>query len=149
MPIWRQEDKRLQINNQVSIPLDELSFRFSRSGGPGGQNVNRTETQVELLYDVGQSPSLTEAQRARVLHRLRSYIDKNGILHLVSQGTSSQRRNREDVIERFRSLLDQGLHIRRRRIATRPSIGAKETRLRRKRRQSLTKRQRGRVVSED
>jgi ribosome-associated protein len=102
--------------------------------------VNRSETQVELLFDVTKSPSLTEDQRDRVLHRLRGYIDSRGVLHLTSQNTRSQRRNREQVIERFRNLMDEGLHVRRKRIATKPSRGAKETRLRRKRRRSLVKR---------
>lgn len=132
----------LYINAQLSIPSDEITFQFSRSGGPGGQNVNRTATQVELRFDVEGSPSLTAEQKALMRHRLRSYIDTRGVLHLFSQATSSQMRNREEVLARFQYLVQQSLHVARKRIATRPSRSARETRLESKRRHSLTKRSR-------
>lgn len=132
----------LFINARVSIPSDEITFQFSRSGGPGGQNVNRTATQVELRFDVEGSPSLTAEQKALMRHRLRSYIDTRGVLHLFSQATSSQMRNREEVLARFQHLVRESLHVQRVRIATRPSRGAKETRLESKRRRSLVKRTR-------
>ena len=76
---------RIQINNELGIPLHELTFRFSRSGGPGGQHVNRSETRVELLFDVAHSPSLDESQRAIILNRLSHQLDKHGVLSLVSR----------------------------------------------------------------
>ena len=89
----------VQITETVTIPLAELHFQFSRSSGPGGQHVNRTASQVELTFDVLGSPNLNEAQRARVLSKLKSYIDTRGILHLTAQTTRSQYRNRAEVID--------------------------------------------------
>jgi ribosome-associated protein len=137
-------DPDLRITDTVTIPLAELHFQFSRSGGPGGQHVNRTATQVELLFDVRNSPSLNEAQRARVLARLDSYIDSRGMLHLTSQATRSQYRNRADVITRFQHLLRDALRVPKPRRPTRPSAGAVDQRLLEKRRTSTRKQERRR-----
>ena len=142
-------DNTLRINDNLTIPRDELRFRYARSGGPGGQKVNRTASQVELLFDVAHSPSLTPRQRALIQHRLTGYIDSKGVLHLVSSTTPSQWRNREEVIARFRALLARSLRVRRRRIPTRPSRAAREKRLQRKKRRSQTKRQRRRAEAEE
>ncbi len=85
-------ESAVDITDTVSIPMSELHFRFARSSGPGGQHVNRSATQVELLFDVAGSPSLDETQQQRVLTKLKSRIDKEGVLHLVSQKTRSQLR---------------------------------------------------------
>lgn len=135
-------DTDVQITETVAIPLTELHFQFSRSGGPGGQHVNRTASQVELTFDVLHSPSLDEAQRARVLSKLKSYIDTRGILHLTSQTTRSQHRNRAEVVERFARLLQRALHVPKRRIPTRPSAAAEARRLAAKQRTSVTKQHR-------
>jgi ribosome-associated protein len=135
-------ESALRITDNVSIPMSELQFRFARSSGPGGQHVNRSATQVELLFDVANSPSLNEAQRQRVLRRLRSRIDKEGVLHLVSQETRSQLRNREEVVERFQALMREALRVPKRRLPTRPTRAARERRLEEKRRRSETKRDR-------
>ena len=134
----------LPITETVTIPLVELHFQFSRSSGPGGQHVNRTASQVELTFDVLGSPSLHEAQCARVLSKLKSYIDTRGILHLTSQTTRSQHRNRAEVIERFASLLQRALHVPKRRIPTRPSPQAEARRLAAKQRTSEIKQRRHR-----
>jgi ribosome-associated protein len=133
-------DGKLPITESLAVPLAELSFQFSRSGGPGGQHVNRSATQVELTFDVAGSPSLDELQRARVAAALKGYIDTRGILHLTSQTTRSQYRNRVEVIERFQHLMQRALHIPKRRRATRPPRQAKEERLQEKRERSQTKR---------
>ncbi len=138
------DDPPLKITDTLDIPLAELHFQFSRSGGPGGQHVNRSATQVELTFDVVNSPSLNEAQRARLLSVLKSYIDTRGILHLTSQTTRSQHRNRLEVIERFQRLLQQALHIPKRRVPTRPPPKAKERRLAEKRHKSTIKEGRSR-----
>lgn len=137
-------DSSLHITETLDLPLAELRFQFSRSGGPGGQHVNRSATQVELTFDVAGSPSLTEAQRARILSALKSYIDTRGILHLSSQTTRSQHRNRAEVTERFRHLLQRALHIPKRRVPTRPPPQVKEQRLAEKRRKSTIKEGRAR-----
>ncbi len=129
----------LQITETLTIPLHEIHWQFSRSSGPGGQHVNRTETQVELLFDVLHSPSLEESQRTRLLERLKTIIDSRGVLHLTSQATRSQHRNRADVLERFQTVLQQALHVPKARRRTRPSRAAAAERLAEKRRSSTTK----------
>ena len=133
-------DSLVRITDTVSIPMSELHFRFARSSGPGGQHVNRSATQVELLFDVANSPSLNETQRRRVLRKLKSRIDKEGVLHLVSQETRSQLRNREEVVERFQELMRDALRVPKRRLPTRPTRAARERRLATKRRRGETKR---------
>lgn len=133
------------ITDQLAIPLAELEFRFSRSGGPGGQHVNRSATRVELRFDVAHSPSLSEEQRQRALERLAGRLDSEGVLRVVAESERSQWRNRQEAVERFRMLLRQALHIPRRRRRTRLPAWARERRLAEKRRRSEIKRHRGRV----
>ncbi len=140
---------QLAITPELSIPLTELRFRFSRSGGPGGQHVNRTETRVELLFDVAQSPSLTDEQRQHLLARLGSQVDSEGVLHIVSSLTRSQYDNRADAITRFQALLRRALHRPRRRIATHPGRAAAERRLQAKRQHSQHKQTRRRVDTDE
>ncbi len=136
----------IAITQTLSIPASELTFQFSRSGGPGGQNVNRRETRVELLFDVANSPHLSEAQRSRLLNRLANHIDRDGVLHVVSQAERSQRRNREEALDRFVHLLRSALRKRRRRIATAVPQKAKQRRLAEKRRRSEAKERRKSVT---
>jgi ribosome-associated protein len=133
------EDGYLYVNEQLSIPLAELSFRFSRSSGPGGQHVQKTSTRVELLFDVANSPSLTDYQRARIEERLASHIDSAGVLHLVAQSERSQLRNREEVLARFQALMRGALKRRKIRRSTHPTATSIEQRLRAKRRRSQVK----------
>ncbi len=139
----------MQINNDLGIPLAELSFRFSRSSGPGGQHVQKSSTRVELLFDVVNSPSLTDEQRARVLKRLSGYLDSAGVLHLVSQSERSQWRNRQEVVARFQTLVRQALKRRKRRKPTHPTAASRERRLRQKRQRGEIKRTRRQVREED
>lgn len=132
------------VNNNLTIPSWELTFSFSPSGGPGGQHANKAATRVTLFYDVANSPSLTEAQRKRLLKRLDSRLDQDGILQLNAQDTRSQHRNREIVLERFEELLREALKPRKRRRKTRPSRAANERRLREKKQRGRIKRDRGR-----
>jgi len=134
----------LYVTDALSIPVSELRYQFSRSGGPGGQHVNRTETQVELTFDVEGSATLDDSQRARVLDKLASVIDGRGVLHLSCQTSRSQARNRAEVTERFQRLLQKALHVPKRRRATRPSRAAVERRLEEKRRAGTLKRERRR-----
>ncbi|TEU16427.1 MAG: aminoacyl-tRNA hydrolase [Anaerolineales bacterium] len=142
-------EKVLRITNTLTIPLSELRFRFARSSGPGGQHVNRSATRVELFFDVVGSPSLTEAQRERALKALAPYTDSEGVLHLASQTFRSQLRNREEVVERFRTLMHKAMRVPKRRRPTRPSRAAQERRLASKRRRSEIKRQRGQVRTDN
>ena len=144
-PALGPSEEHLTISPELAIPLAELRFRFSRSGGPGGQHVNRSETRVELIFDVAGSPSLSEAQRARILHRLAGYIDAAGVLRIVSTATRSQMENRADAVARFRALVSAALRRRRPRIPTRPSAAAHERRLAAKRTRSSVKAARRKV----
>ncbi len=136
-PDTRSDD--IYITPELTIHPDELRYRFSRSGGPGGQHVNRSETRVELLFDIANSPSLTESQRHTLLHRLSNQVDTNGMLRIVSSATRSQTENREDALRRFQALLAGALKERRRRVATRPTHAARERRLQEKRQHSTVK----------
>ncbi len=117
------------INDRLAIPATELEFRFSRSSGPGGPHVQRSDTRVELLFNVPNSPSLTPEQRARIMARLGNHIDGEGLLRVVSSTTRSQLENREDAVRRFQALLAGALRTQKRRIATKPSAAAREARL--------------------
>jgi ribosome-associated protein len=142
------DDNAVYITNGITIPLDELRFRYARSSGPGGQHVQKTETKVELLFDLANSPSLTGEQRDRALERLAGRLDSEGVLHLTSQGERSQLENREEVVRRFQALLAAALKPRKRRRPTQPSVQARRRRLEGKRRRSQLKRLRGRVPPE-
>jgi ribosome-associated protein len=124
----------------VLIPERELGWRFSRSGGPGGQGVNTTDSRVELLFDVAASTTLTEQQRARVLQRLSNRL-VDGVLTVVASEYRSQLRNREAARARLAAMLRAALApdppARR---PTRPSRAARERRLADKRRRMLIKR---------
>ena len=95
----------LRINNELSIDEDELRFEFARSSGPGGQNVNKVETKVRLLFDVQSSRSLNPDQRSRVEDRLATRITKAGVLHVSSQRHRTREANRRATVERFVDLL--------------------------------------------
>lgn len=139
------DEDTLPINSELAIPLAEFSFRTSRSSGPGGQHAQKSSTRVELLFDVANSPSLTDAQRTRLLERLASYIDTAGVLHLVSQSERSQLRNKEEVIARFQTLMRKALRRRKRRKPTRPTRASREQRLKKKKRRGETKKLRRKV----
>jgi ribosome-associated protein len=141
-------DDGLRINDELSVPEAELTFRATRSGGPGGQHVNTTATRVELTWDVSASPSLTDAQRCRILKRLENRIDSRGVLRIVEGGSRSQHQNREAVRDRFVALLAAALKRRTPRRKTRPPRAAKEKRLREKKKLGEKKRLRG-PVTED
>lgn len=138
------ETPSLDVSPALRLPLAELEYRASRSGGPGGQHVNTSSTRVEVWWDVAASPSLSEEQRARLLSRLASRLDGAGRLRLVSSGTRSQLRNREEVTERLRELVAKALVVPKARKRTRPSRAAKAARLEQKRRRAAVKRERRR-----
>ncbi|HOS43099.1 MAG TPA: alternative ribosome rescue aminoacyl-tRNA hydrolase ArfB [Armatimonadota bacterium] len=141
-------DDILIINDALAIPRGELAFRTSRSGGPGGQHVNKTETRVELLFDTVTSPSLTDLQRALLLATLGSAIDDAGVIHVVSERYRSQLRNREDAVAKFVALLHDALRPVKRRKPTRIPKGVREARLKDKRQRGEIKRERRRRPEE-
>jgi len=116
------------INDKIRIPFSELHFRFSRSGGPGGQNVNRVSTRVELIFDVHAS-SLDRETKEALLSKLRSKIDSGGRLRIVSQESRSQWKNREAAVEKFISLLSSATKKAKKRTPTKATIGGREGRI--------------------
>jgi ribosome-associated protein len=132
----------LSVNSWLLIPAGELSERFSRSSGPGGQGVNTTDSRVELSFDVARSPSLTETARRRALGRLQHRLS-DGVLTIASSGERSQLMNREEARERLAAIMrDAVAPPKPPRIPTKPSRGARERRLDDKRRRSQAKRNR-------
>jgi len=133
----------LDIGASRPLPPDELEYRASRSGGPGGQHVNTSSTRVELVFDLEASPTLTEAERTRARSRLRSRLDSDGRLRVVAQDERSQYRNRRLATERFCELMRAALAPppppRR---PTKPTRAATEQRLEGKRRDAVRKRMR-------
>jgi len=132
----------LELSPTLRLPLAELEFKASRSGGPGGQHVNTSSTRVELWWDVASSPALNDEQRRRLLERLAGRLDGSGRLRVVASGSRSQLRNREEAAERLRELVAAALVVPKARKRTRPSRAVKAARLAEKRRRAATKRER-------
>lgn len=134
----------LQIAPNLTIPDSELVERFVRSAGPGGQNVNKVATAVELRFDLAGSPSLPEPLRARLLARRDRRITDEGVLVISAQRFRTQERNREDARERLAAFIAASLSVPKPRVATRPSRASKERRLSGKRERGTIKRERTR-----
>ncbi len=126
----------LQVTPTLRIPLEELSWRFTGSGGPGGQHANTSNTRVELIWDVASSAAPGPRQRALLLERL------GPVVRVVVSDERSQSRNRELALERLRSKVVAALRVQTPRRPTRPSRGSQERRLESKRRHAERKRQR-------
>jgi ribosome-associated protein len=141
--VARADDGWLRVTRSCSIPLDELEWRFSGSGGPGGQHANTSNTRVELRFDVAGSPSLGPRQRARLLERLGPAV------RVVAADERSQARNRQLALERLRTRLAEALKVARERRPTAPTTASQQRRLETKRRRGDVKRQRRRWDPEE
>src|SRR4051812_48625136 len=128
----------LRVTRDLTIPLDEIELRASRSSGPGGQHANVTASRIEAVFDVRASASLSDAQRARLLARFGPRVTA------VAQDARSQLRNRDLALERLRERLGRAPHPPRPRHATRPTRASKERRLESKRKLAQRKRDRRR-----
>ena len=130
---------RLKISETLSIDESELSERFVLSSGPGGQNVNKVSTAVELRFSLRDSPSLPDGLKARLAHIAGSRLTQDGVIIIDAQRFRSQQRNREDAVERLFEMIRAAAEAPKHRRPTRPSLGAKKRRLESKAVRSGTK----------
>lgn len=130
----------LVINRQLRIPREEFEFSYARSGGPGGQNVNKTNTKVMLRWPVRSTASLPESVRERFLQRYARRITTGGDVIVSSQRFRDQARNLSDCLEKLRAMVLEVVEPPKRRRPTRSTRAARERRLQEKKRRSLSKR---------
>jgi ribosome-associated protein len=133
----------LHVTRTLTVPLSELVWRFTTSGGPGGQHANKASTRAEVRFDVANSPTLGPRQRARLLERLGPEV------RAASSDERSQARNREVALERLRRRLAEGLRVQSRRVPTTPSPAARARRVQDKRHRSARKRERATRVDDE
>jgi ribosome-associated protein len=126
----------------VEIPEHELTFSASRSGGPGGQHVNKVSSRIELRFDLDASPSLTADQKRRIRARLGARVTKDGVLRVVAATSRSQYANRETAVERFRELIERALRKPKARLETRVPAAEKRRRIDAKKSRGRLKRDR-------
>ena len=132
----------------MEIPLAEIEFTYSRSSGPGGQNVNKVSTKAQLRWRVVSSPSLPEPVRVRLVQRQRRRLTAEGDLLITSQRFRDAPRNREDCLEKLRQIVAEAAKPPRVRKPTKPTRGSIRRRLQLKQQQSSKKRERGRGKGE-
>jgi ribosome-associated protein len=139
----------LPVSRSITLPESELVVRFLRADGPGGQHVNRTESAVELRFDVLHSPSLPEDVRERLLARRDRRMTDEGVLVIQARRFRDQSRNREDARERLVEILRSALVAPKRRIATKPSRASQQRRLESKQQRGKLKQNRSRSWSHE
>lgn len=139
----------LTVTATIAIPDAELIERFMRADGPGGQHVNRTESAVELRFDVASSPSLPDDVRQRLLARRDRRMTDAGVLVIQARRFRDQARNRDDARDRLAAIILEGTRVEKKRLATKPTRASKERRLAGKAQRSQTKRTRSRDWSRE
>jgi ribosome-associated protein len=142
-------DEVLVIGDNLIVPLSALEFRFSRSGGPGGQHVNKVSSRVVVEYDVLHARELTEEQRQRILHATHSRVGLDGKLRIASQRSRSQWKNREDAVNKLVEHLQDLLRPVKKRKRTGVTLASRERRRSRKQRHARKKMLRRAVTPDD
>lgn len=133
------------LENNIIIPDSCLELAFSRSSGPGGQNVNKVSTRVTVIFDLADCETLSEEQKQRIRQAARQFLDKNGRIHVSSQQYRSQWSNRVAALEKLRAILERALKPKKKRKKTRIPPGAIERRLKAKKRRSEVKKLRSEI----
>ena len=139
----------LTISPNTQIADGELVESFVRASGPGGQNVNKVASAVELRFDVTHSPSLPETLRARLLARRDRRLTADGVLVIQASRFRDQARNREDARERLTEIIRAALHVPKKRVATKPTRASKERRIASKKKRALHKQTRSKSWSHE
>jgi len=129
----------IEINNKIFIPETELQFNFIRSSGPGGQNVNKVSTAVQLRFDIINSPSLSDEVKRRLIVKSGNKVTKEGILIIEAKRFRTQESNKQDAIEKFTELIRKAGRKPKKRIKTKPSYKSKQKRIEEKKKRSETK----------
>lgn len=138
----------IRVTHRISLDPREIETSFIRASGPGGQNVNKVSTAVQLRFDVRHSPSLSDDVRARLEALAGSRLTNDGVLVLTAQQHRSQERNRQDALDRLVALIQRAAVVPKARRATRPTLGSKQRRLESKSKRAAVKSGRGRPVTD-
>jgi ribosome-associated protein len=133
----------IRVTDTIAIDERELEESFIRSSGPGGQNVNKLATAVQLRFDVRRSPSLPDGVRARLERLAGRRLTNEGVLVITAQRHRTQERNRQDALDRLIELIQEAAVVPKRRRPTRPTAGSRERRIESKKHRGGTKRLRG------
>ena len=139
----------LRITRSIAVPEEEIAFDFIRASGPGGQNVTKVETAVQLRFDALRSPSLPENLKERLPPLAGQRMTKDGVIVITARTYRTQERNRQDALERLIGLLQQAAHRPKPRVATRPTLASKRRRLEGKTKRAGVKTMRSRPKADD